>query len=88
LLLSACNDKPVANFTWLPENPKVNEEVPFTNLSSYAKRFSWNLGNMTINDELNPKKVYLQEGIYVIDLSAMNGLKSDIKTVLSAFHCM
>jgi uncharacterized lipoprotein YmbA len=27
LLLSACGKKPTASFTWLPQNPKVGEEV-------------------------------------------------------------
>lgn len=81
LLLSGCGKKPTANFTWSPKNPKAGQEVQFTNASVDAKKYDWNLGNMKISSEANPKNTYATAGNYIIDLAARNGLKSDTKTV-------
>jgi PKD repeat protein len=81
LLLSSCGKKPTANFTWSPQNPKAGQEVQFTNSSVDAKKYDWNLGNMKISSDVNPKNVYDKAGSYIIDLAARNGLKSDTKTV-------
>ncbi len=80
-LLAACGKKPTANFTWSPQNPKTGEEVQFTNTSIDAKSYDWNLGNMKISSEANPKNTYTNAGDYIVDLTAHNGLKSDMKTV-------
>jgi PKD repeat protein len=79
-LLAGCGKTPEANFTWSPQNPKAGEEVQFTNLSSDAKKYSWNLGDMNVSSETNPKHTYKSSGNYIVDLSASNGLKSDMKT--------
>lgn len=81
LALISCGKKPTANFTWTPQNPKAGQEVQFTNTSIDAKKFDWNLGNMKISSEENPKNIYQNEGNYIIDLTARNGLNSDTKTV-------
>jgi len=81
LIFTACGSKPIADFTWSPEKPKVGEEVKFTNLSSVAKSYSWNFGDMSICDETNPTQVYEKHGNYIIDLAAHNGLLTDEKTV-------
>jgi len=80
LLLNSCGSNPEADFTWSPQNPKAGEEVQFTNLSRDAKKYSWNLGDMNVSKETNPKHTYKSAGNYIVDLSASNGLKSDIKT--------
>jgi PKD repeat protein len=79
--LISCGKKPTANFTMSPQNPKAGQEVQFTNTSIDAKKYDWNLGNMKISSEENPKNIYENEGKYIIDLTARNGLKSDTKTV-------
>ena len=81
LMMTSCGKDPVADFTWNPTEPKAGEEVNFRNLSSDAKSYSWNFGDMSIGDETNPKHIYKNKGSYIIDLSAHNGLKSDEKTV-------
>jgi PKD repeat protein len=81
ILLIACNKKPEANFTWSPQYTKVGQEVQFTNISTDAKKYDWNLGNMKISSETNPKNTYTNRGNYTIDLTAHNGLRSDVKTV-------
>ena len=79
-LVAGCGKKPEANFTWSPQNPEAGEEVQFTNLSMDAKKYDWNLGNMKISSEANPKNTYINPGEYIIDLTARKGMKSDTKT--------
>jgi len=81
MVLSGCGKTPKADFTWSPQNPKAGQEVQFTNLSTDAKKFSWNLGDMNISSESNPKHTYQKSGDYIVDLNATSGLKTDIKTV-------
>ena len=81
LLLASCGKKPQSNFTFNPANPKAGEEVQFNNISMDAKSYDWNLGNMKISKEENPKNTYDQPGDYIVDLTAHNGLKSDTKTI-------
>lgn len=80
-LLVGCGKKPTANFSWTPQYPRAGEEVKFNNTSVDAKKYDWNLGNMKISSESNPKNIYATSGKYIIDLTARNGLKSDTKTV-------
>ena len=80
-ILQGCGKKPEANFTWSPQNPKAGQEVQFTNSSTDAKKYDWNLGNMKISSEKNPKNTYSSAGDYIVDLTAHNGLKSDTKTI-------
>ena len=79
--LLSCGKEPTANFTWSPQNPKAGQQVQFTNNSVDAKKYSWNLGNMKISSDANPKNVYDQPGNYIVDLTARNGLNSDTKTI-------
>ena len=80
ITLSSCED-PISNFTWEPNEPKAGQEVKFTNVSTGAKSYSWNFGDMSIGREVNPIHIYESKGNYIIDLTAHNGLKSDEKTV-------
>jgi PKD repeat protein len=81
LILISCGKEPIADFTWEPKEPKAGEEVKFTNLSTDAKSYSWNFGDMSIGDDTNPTHIYERKGNYIIDLRIHNGLKSDEKTV-------
>lgn len=81
MALIGCSQKPEANFSWTPQKPKAGEEVNFINTTSNGKTYRWNLGNMKISSEENPKNIYDKEGEYIIDLTANNGLKSDTKTL-------
>lgn len=84
VVLAGCGKKPTANFTWSPQYPKTGQEVKFTNTSLGAKKYDWNLGNMKISSDANPKNVYTTSGDFIVDLTARNGLKSDTKTVTIA----
>ena len=76
-----CGNKPAADFTWAPLNPKAGEEVKFTNLSVDARSYSWNFGDMSIGSDKNPVHIYKNAGDYIVDLTAIGGLRSDIMTV-------
>lgn len=59
-----------ASFTY---NNINGTSVLFTNNSSGADSYSWNLGDGTITNTLNPSKVYNQPGNYLVCLFAMRG---------------
>ena len=80
-LIIGCGKQPTSDFTWSPNNPKAGEEVQFINSSINAKKYDWNLGNIKVSSEANPKNTYLNEGDYIVDLNARSGLKIDTKTV-------
>ncbi len=81
ILVASCGKEPIADFSWEPEQPKAGEEVKFTNLSTDAKSYSWNFGDMSIGSETNPIHVYKKTGTFIVDLRAHNGLLSNEKTV-------
>lgn len=84
LILSAlmsCGKAPISNFSYSPSNPNAGQTIQFKNLSSDAKSFSWNFGDMSIGSDENPSHVYDQPGEYLVELSASRGLKSDSKTI-------
>lgn len=81
IYILSCSPAPVADFSYLPQNPVAGQSVQFTNMSKNAKSYSWNFGNMAIGDEQNPSHVYGQAGSYIVDLTAHRGLQSDTKTI-------
>jgi len=81
LTLLGCGKEPIADFSWEPKQPKVGQEVKFSNLSTNAKSYSWNFGDMSIGKESDPIHIYLKKGSYIVDLNAQNGLQSNEKTV-------
>lgn len=80
-IATSCNEKPVADFSWSPQEPVAGEEVKFTNLSQNARSYNWNFGDMSVGREKNPTHVYEKPGTYIIDLFAHEGLMSDEKTL-------
>lgn len=81
VLLTACGKKPKADFTWNPQNPEAGEEVEFVNLSTDAKGYQWNLGNMKVSNAKSPKTTYQTSGNFIVELTAQKGIKSDVKTM-------
>ncbi|MBI5220032.1 MAG: PKD domain-containing protein [Bacteroidia bacterium] len=80
VVLASCGKKPIADFTWSPQQPKAGQEMQFQNLSKDAKKYDWNFGNMSIGSGENPVHIYEKSGDYIIDLTARNGIHSDTKT--------
>jgi PKD repeat protein len=75
LILVSCGKKPEADFTWSPLSPKAGQEVKFTNLSSDAKKYSWNFGDMSIGSGASPTHIYKDAGNYIVDLTATSGAR-------------
>jgi PKD repeat protein len=81
VIIIGCGKEPKADFTWEPQVPKAGQEVKFTNLSTNAKSYDWNFGDMSIGKGSSPVHVYKNAGNYIIDLDARNGLRFDEKTL-------
>ncbi|MEM6804660.1 MAG: PKD domain-containing protein [Bacteroidota bacterium] len=67
---------PVAGFTFM-----ANElSVSFTNTSTDATSYSWDFGNGQTSTEANPSHTFEIGGSYEVELTAINGDKSDTET--------
>lgn len=55
--------------------------VHFTNTSTGATSYSWNLGNGVITGTTNPSTSYIAAGTYIVTLTAYNGSSSSVSTV-------
>jgi len=60
--------------------------VNFTNTSTGATSYSWNLGNGTITPLVNPSTSYLSVGTYTVVLTATNGSATSTYTRVITVH--
>jgi gliding motility-associated-like protein len=60
--------------------------VNFTNTSTGATSYSWNLGNGTITPLTNPSTSYLAVGTYTVTLTAYSGSSSSVHTMVITVH--
>jgi gliding motility-associated-like protein len=76
-----------ANFTANPTEGCPPLVVTFTNTSTNATSYSWDLGNSTITSQTNPQTSYLNPGTYTVTLTASgpNGTTS-VKTMTITVH--
>ncbi|MBE2288800.1 MAG: PKD domain-containing protein [Chitinophagaceae bacterium] len=56
--------------------------VHFTNTSTGATSYSWDLGNGTLTPSTNPSTSYIPVGTYTVTLTAYNGASSSVKTMV------
>ena len=81
LLLSFCAvlaaKGQTAGFTASPTSGCAPLVVHFTNTSSSAASYYWNLGNLTTSYLTNPSASYLTPGTYTISLTAYNSAHTD-----------
>jgi len=67
------NVPPVANFSYLPENPTDLDTIQFTDLSydldGYIVNWTWNFGDGSISYEENPQHQYSDDGTYNVTLT-------------------
>ncbi|MBT3207995.1 MAG: PKD domain-containing protein [Bacteroidetes bacterium] len=56
------------------------KEVTFDNLSNYATNYLWNFGDSNNSVEENPIHNFAEDGIYVVNLKAINSLSDSIYT--------
>ncbi len=83
MLLGGCveeevNHPPTADFTWTPENPKVNQTVKFTSTSTDPDGdeliYTWDFGDGSeLSSDENPTHIYEEPGLYTVVLTVSDG---------------
>ncbi len=63
---------PTANFSFIPVQPEPNIPTTFTNLSLNATRYSWDFGDDTYSEEVNPVHQFKKTDNYTVCLTAYN----------------
>jgi len=64
---------PIANFVAAPTNGVVPLAVYFTNLSSGATNYVWDLGDGNFSTDANPITTYTHAGTYSVSLAILGG---------------
>jgi gliding motility-associated-like protein len=72
--------QPVASFTGTPVSGCSPLVVQFTNTSTGATSYNWNLGNSVTTTQQNPSTTYTTPGTYTVTLTASNGSQSNTYT--------
>lgn len=67
-------ERPVARFSWNPEQPRVNESVAFINQSAgNPESYRWDFGALGSSTEASPRATMAQAGTYAVSLVASKG---------------
>lgn len=75
--------QPIASFTADKYKGCAGQfQVNFTNTSTGATSYTWDLGDGDFSNDVNPSKIYMASGTKTIRLIASNGTLSDTATVL------
>ena len=91
-LLSGCDQlRPMANFTFTPDEGVAPLNVSFTNHSrpgpGLVMRYSWDFGDGSArSNEENPVHEYKTPGIYTISLTVYTSMGMDTMTRYGAVH--
>ena len=72
--------QPQANFTADPTSGCAPIRVVFTNTSTGATSYRWDLGNGTTSTARDPSTTYFTPGVYTVRLTAYNGTDSNVIT--------
>ncbi len=75
LLIASCS-RPVAKFTYSPEDNTAPASVIFENESKKAKAYEWDFGDGTTSQEASPEHKYTSSGNYNVTLTAKAGDKT------------
>jgi len=88
------NQPPIANFTYYPENPIVNQEITFDASDSYdpdgnITAYEWDFGdgNITKTTEEKIKHSYSEAGIYEVTLTVTDneGAKNSTTKIITVY---
>lgn len=84
-IFSSCKKEPIASFTYSPENPVRYDVVTFTNTSSDADTYLWEIGASS-STETSPAVILTDVGDYIVKLTATGegGSQTIEKTVTVA----
>jgi PKD repeat protein len=83
------NKSPIANFTYLPSSPIVNEMVQFTDLSSdpdgVVVSWTWDFGDGTHSTDRNSTHIFTAKGDYSVKLTVTDnmGAKTTVAKTVS-----
>ncbi|MEM2943264.1 MAG: PKD domain-containing protein [Methanomassiliicoccales archaeon] len=70
------NTPPVADFSYSPDSPRMNETVVFAqrsyDLDGYIEAFTWDFGDGGNSTNPSPIHVYQKRGVYNVTLSVMD----------------
>lgn len=72
VIITACN-KPLADFTFQPQEATAPAEIHFENHSRNATEFKWDFGDGNTSTDTAPRHVYRHSGNYPITLTAAKG---------------
>lgn len=70
IVISSCQKKPEASFTFSPEDAKSGDQISFKNTTTDADSYEWDFGDGTTSTEENPTHTYDSPGIYDVILTA------------------
>ncbi|MGM0651010.1 MAG: T9SS type A sorting domain-containing protein, partial [Bacteroidota bacterium] len=71
---AALNNDPAAGF----QADISNMGVEFDNVSEYATSYHWDFGDGSASEEVSPQHTYVDEGEYMVTLTAFNDCGSDV----------
>lgn len=74
--------QPIAQFYTIPTKPNIDKEVSFFSNSQFENAYLWNFENNVWSTLKNPSYRYKEEGIYNVQLEAINRICSDTVTKL------
>lgn len=87
IYLEGVNKPPEASFTFSPTQPKVGEEVQFTDNSTdvdgQIAAWYWEFGNGATSTEKNPVHEYGAKGTYTVVLTVTDNLGSEDNSTLT-----
>lgn len=70
--------QPTAAFAYVPVQPNMGDTVMFQNLSINGTTYKWNFGDGSDSSTaINPEHIFVNAGIYPVQLIAFNGPLSD-----------
>ncbi len=74
-VMTACG-KPVANFTYVAQQPTAPAKVSFENQSQEAETYLWDFGDGNTSTDVAPVHEYKSSGNYTVQLKATKGKKT------------
>ena len=83
-LIASCSS-PKAGFSLEKTDDVVPSSVTFTNSSTDADTYQWDLGDGSTSDEESPTHKYLKSGTYTVSLTAIKGNKQNTKEMSVEF---
>lgn len=69
---------PIADFTYFADGPLV----AFNNTGQFGTSYTWNFGDSSTSNLVNPNHTYTNNGTYTVTQTVTNSCGSDTKTVL------